>query len=119
MNETPDDLKRLNQKGFSKCFSFSSISGHTHDASFDLFSIGKVASSGLKTFTETGQTIGLEQESTNEAFGFTASAILSGRGYNEAKIFVDANHSFVSFVTKITPSPDWFVGVDSLEVMGA
>lgn len=65
---------------------------------------------------ETGQTSELEQESTNAAFDFTVPAILGGRGYNEANIFVDANNALVSFVTKITPSPDWFVGVDSLKV---
>lgn len=92
------------------------ISGHTHDASFNLFSIGKVASSGIKMFAETGQTNDLEHESPNGAFVFTAPAIWSGSGYNEANIFVDANHTLVSLVTKITPSPDWFVGVDSLEV---
>lgn len=70
----------------------------------------------MKMFAETGQTGDLEHESTNGEFDFTASAILSGSGYNEANIFVDANHTLVSFVTKITPSPDWFVGIDSLKV---
>lgn len=67
-------------------------------------------------FAETGQTNDLELESTNGAFDFIGSPILSGSGHNEANIFADANHTLVSFVTKITPSPDWFVGVDSLKV---
>lgn len=99
------------------CFILNNIfPGHTHDGSFNLFSIGGVTSSGLKMFVETGQTNGLELESTNGAFDFVAPAILSGRGYSEANIFVDADHSLVSFATKVTPSPDWFVGVDSLKV---
>lgn len=92
------------------------IPGRTHDASFKLFSIGKVASSGMKLFAETGQTNTLECEPSNGALDFTASAIFSGRGSTEASIFVDANHTLVSFVTKITPSPDWFIGIDSLKV---
>lgn len=72
----------------------------------------------MKMFVETGQTndLELEHESSNGAFDFTASAILSGSGYTEATIFADANHTLVSFLTKITPSPDWFVGLDSLKV---
>ncbi|XP_037042653.1 uncharacterized protein LOC119078994 [Bradysia coprophila] len=95
---------------------WSKTFGHTHDASFKLFSIGKVASGGMKMFAETGQTNDLELESTNGAFEFIGSAILSGSGHNEANIFADANHTLVSFATKITPSPDWFVGVDSLKL---
>lgn len=67
-------------------------------------------------FVETGQTNDLEHEPSNGAFDFTASAISSGSGYTEATIFADANHTLVSFVTKITPSPDWFVGLDSIKV---
>lgn len=70
----------------------------------------------MKMFAETGQTNDLELQSKKGALDFIASAILCGSGYNEANIFLDVNHTFVSFVTKITPSPDWFVGVDSLEV---
>lgn len=67
-------------------------------------------------FTETGQTNDFEYGTANDIFDFTAPAILSGSGYKETNIFVDTNHSLVSFVTKITPSPDWFIGVDSLQV---
>lgn len=68
-------------------------------------------------FAETGQTNDLELESTNGAFDFISSAILSGSGHSETNIFADANHTLVSFATKITPSPDWFIGVDSLKVI--
>ncbi|KAJ6645856.1 Spondin-2 [Pseudolycoriella hygida] len=94
---------------------WSKTFGLTHDASFNLFSIGKVASNGMKMFAETGQTNDLEYKSMDE-FDFTAPAILTGRGYNDATFFADVNHSLVSFATKITPSPDWFVGVDSFKL---
>lgn len=47
---------------------------------------------------------------------FNLPAIVSGGGRSEGKFFVDGNHSMVSLVTRIVPSPDWFIGVDSFQV---
>ncbi|KAL7023139.1 hypothetical protein ACKWTF_012501 [Chironomus riparius] len=34
----------------------------------------------------------------------------------ESRFFVSSNHSLFSIVTKIVPSPDWIIGIDSLEL---
>ncbi|XP_033152395.1 uncharacterized protein LOC117135931 [Drosophila mauritiana] len=47
---------------------------------------------------------------------FSMPAIPMGAGRSEAKVFVDSNHSLVSLMTRIVPSPDWFIGVDSFEL---
>lgn len=47
---------------------------------------------------------------------FTLPPITTGSGRSESKFFVDGNHSHVSLMTKILPSPDWFIGVDSFQV---
>ncbi|XP_068145592.1 spondin-1 [Drosophila tropicalis] len=47
---------------------------------------------------------------------FSMPAIQLGSGRSEAKVFVDSNHSLVSLMTRIVPSPDWFIGVDSFEL---
>ncbi|XP_017150280.1 uncharacterized protein LOC108160655 [Drosophila miranda] len=47
---------------------------------------------------------------------FSLPAIQLGAGRSEAKVFVDSNHSLVSLMTRIVPSPDWFIGVDSFEL---
>lgn len=47
---------------------------------------------------------------------FNLPAITTGAGRSEAKFFVDSNHSLVSLMTRIVPSPDWFIGVDSFQV---
>lgn len=48
---------------------------------------------------------------------FTLPPITIGSGRSESKFFVDGNHSHVSLMTKILPSPDWFIGVDSFQVI--
>lgn len=97
------------------------FAGRSHDGSFNLFSLGKQASTGMKAFAETGRADGLDQRSGNAEGGsvfdeFVLPAILSGGGRSEGKIFVDSNHTMVSLVTRIVPSPDWFIGVDSFQV---
>nr|AAB58341.1 M-spondin [Drosophila melanogaster] len=47
---------------------------------------------------------------------FSMPAIPMGAGRSEAQVFVDSNHSLVSLMTRIVPSPDWFIGVDSFEL---
>uniref|UniRef100_A0A1I8NTG6 Spondin domain-containing protein n=1 Tax=Stomoxys calcitrans TaxID=35570 RepID=A0A1I8NTG6_STOCA len=47
---------------------------------------------------------------------FNLPAITTGAGRSEAKFFVDSNHSLVSLMTRIVPSPDWFIGVDSFQL---
>lgn len=49
---------------------------------------------------------------------FNIPAVLTGDGRQETKFFVDSNHSLVSLITRIVPSPDWFIGVDSFQVSG-
>lgn len=34
----------------------------------------------------------------------------------ESRFFVSSNHSLFSIVTKLVPSPDWIIGIDSLQV---
>lgn len=77
----------------------------------------------MKTFVETGRSDGLEQLPQNRAADtsnvldeFVIPAITSGSGRSEGRMFMDSNHTLVSLVTRIVPSPDWFVGVDSFQV---
>ncbi|CAD6996582.1 unnamed protein product [Ceratitis capitata] len=56
---------------------------------------------------------GLERSVFDE---FNIPAVLVGDGRQEAKFFVDSNHSLVSLMTRIVPSPDWFIGVDSFQL---
>ncbi|GLG92490.1 Uncharacterized protein GBIM_00179, partial [Gryllus bimaculatus] len=47
---------------------------------------------------------------------FAAPAQPSGAGRADALFFADANHSRVSLMARMAPSPDWFVGLDSFEL---
>ncbi|XP_059485036.1 spondin-2 [Neocloeon triangulifer] len=98
---------------------WSKTIGRTHDSSFSLFELGKKASPGVRMFAETGRSELLDAQSQG-ARGvydeFAAPPITKGAGTVEAKFFLDGNHSKVSLMTRIVPSPDWFIGVDSFDL---
>ncbi|XP_065331986.1 spondin-2 [Cloeon dipterum] len=98
---------------------WSKTVGRTHDSSFALFELGKKASPGVKLFAETGRSELLDAQSQG-AKGvydeFAAPPITKGAASVEAKFFLDGNHSKVSLMTRIVPSPDWFIGVDSFDL---
>lgn len=97
---------------------FSPLIGATHDASVSLWQPGGMASSGIEQMAETGGTSILRR-----VIGGLAGAdqILSGSaiGSPQSTTFefnLDAEHSLVSLVTMVAPSPDWFVGVHDLDL---
>ncbi|KAK6298683.1 hypothetical protein J4Q44_G00301930 [Coregonus suidteri] len=47
---------------------------------------------------------------------FSTPAVAGGTGQMTSEFDVFARHSFLSFVVRIVPSPDWFLGVDSFNL---
>lgn len=74
--------------------------GRSHNESFHLFQLGKLASEGIRIFSETGASDVLDELSQGEGGvydEFIAPAIPKGVGRAEAEFFVDGNHSRVRF----------------------
>lgn len=47
---------------------------------------------------------------------FLAPPIEKGVGQSKTTLMVDGKHSMISFISKIIPSPDWFIGLDGLDL---
>ncbi|XP_050690641.1 spondin-1-like isoform X3 [Eriocheir sinensis] len=91
----------------------------SHGPQYVLFHAGEPASPALKSFAETGRSDLIDQGAQAEngvLDAFNTPPITQGVGVVTAQFFVDGNHSRVSLVSKIVPSPDWFVGVDSFDL---
>ncbi|XP_045483383.1 spondin-2 [Harmonia axyridis] len=98
---------------------WSKVFGRSHDKSTYLYRLGQKSSQGVKTFAETGRSDVLEVQSQGQRgiFDvFNAPSVAQGVGRTEAKFFVDGNHSLVSLMSRIIPSPDWFIGIDSFDL---
>jgi len=103
---------------------FSGIIGASHKAGYSLFAEGSKPSPGLERLSEMGKHDPLNDE--------IAAAIKSGQALamvesteplkdhsktETADVAVDTEHSRVSLVAMIAPSPDWFAGVSDVNLM--
>ncbi|XP_032487647.1 spondin-2 isoform X3 [Phocoena sinus] len=102
---------------------WSSLLGAAHSPDYSLWRRGQYVSNGLRDFAERSEAWALmrEMEAAGEklqsVYGvFSAPAVPSGTGQTSAEFEAHSRHSLVSFVVRIVPSPDWFVGVDSLDL---
>ncbi|XP_062331832.1 spondin-2b [Osmerus eperlanus] len=102
---------------------WSPLIGVTHSSDYHIWQRNEFASNGVREFTEKGEawTLMKEVEAAGEriqsVYGvFSAPAMDEGTGQMTSEFEVFARHSFLSFIVRIVPSPDWFVGVDSLNL---
>jgi len=102
---------------------FSGLVGATHNMNVKLWESGELASQGIEVMAESGGKGDLESEvMTHIAIGDAYKTISEGGvgsspATKEITITVNSDYSFVSLVTMLAPSPDWFVGVSALNLM--
>lgn len=101
---------------------FSGLIGASHNENVSFWKVGELASPGIKNMAETGNKNPLNQEIGSAILNKNAFSLLSGGGINPSPgsinitFKVSENYPLVSLVTMIAPSPDWFVGVSSLNL---
>ncbi|XP_007889703.1 spondin-2-like [Callorhinchus milii] len=93
----------------------------THSNKYRLWRLGSKARPGVREFAEKGANATLKQEikkAKNKIHSiggyFTAPAIRSGVGETSIMLLIHPTHPLLSFMVRIVPSPDWFVGYDSI-----
>lgn len=103
---------------------WSPLIGGTHSDAVTFWEPAGIATSGFETMAETGSPVPFRDE-VNAAIGAgTGLDLIEGSGIgtpaSTSEVFtVTTEHSFVTLVTMIAPSPDWFVGVHGLELLDA
>ena len=101
---------------------FSGLIGASHNDEVSFWKEGELASPGIKSMAETGSKNQLNIEIGDAILDKTALELISGGGINPSpssvslEFKVSENYPLVTLVTMIAPSPDWFVGVDSLNL---
>ncbi|MGH0159130.1 UNVERIFIED_CONTAM: hypothetical protein FKN15_062728, partial [Acipenser sinensis] len=102
---------------------WSKLIAVSHSSRFHLWQEGFVASQGVQMFAERGVTAALIKEtkevkkSTRSVHGvYRAPGISNGIGHTSTELHMQPRSPRLSLMGKIIPSPDWFVGVDSLDL---
>ena len=84
----------------------------------ELFASGTAATDGIEIMAETGATKVLAGEISDNSS--ILSSVIGTRidtpGSNTLKLELDQNHSLLSAVSMLAPSPDWFVAINSVEL---
>jgi len=97
---------------------WSKTIGFTHNDTLTLFKTGQTVSEGVRMFVEKGDSDVLERETANHSFldHVFAPSIQEGVGNTTGLVFVDGINTKLSCLTALVPSPDWFIGLDSLDL---
>lgn len=99
---------------------FSGLVGGTHGPAVRFWTAGALATEGIRRMAERGSKSPLDQEVNDAIAAGTAEFLLSGPNLASSPLStsmeLDISQTFplVTLVSMIAPSPDWFVGVDSL-----
>jgi hypothetical protein len=99
---------------------YSGLIGGTHSAAVTFWREGGFASAGIQQMAERGSKSPLDAEVMQAIAVGTAQYLLSGPNLGGSpastsmEFDVSERHSFVTLVTMVAPSPDWFVGVSAL-----
>ena len=102
---------------------FSGLIGATHNINVKLWQVGAIASNGIENMAEAGSKTVLSDEIQHQIDIGDAAIIISEGGLStspsETTITFDVNteYSFLTLVSMLAPSPDWFVGVTALNLL--
>jgi hypothetical protein len=102
---------------------FSPLVGGTHSSRVRFWTPTGAASAGIERMAEEGRTSPLDSEVQAAIGAGTAFSLILGNGIPRspgvasAEFEIGRDHALVSLVSMVAPSPDWFVGVDSMSLV--
>jgi len=106
---------------FSEEAQVSPVIAWSHTFDTKVFNPGAVASQGIEEMAELGGIITLEQEllarRENGIFRIETGSHVESPGKTSVVMDVQDSHPYVSLVAKVYPSPDWFIGLDSVSLV--
>ena len=100
---------------------FTTVTGAVHHDGVALWRPGSLASPGLESLAETGSTSLLLREIDTlvyqqGAIGPFLVPAPPATGQVQGNIYCNSHFSRVSFASMIAPSPDWFIGLSSINL---
>jgi hypothetical protein len=103
---------------------FSGFVGGTHDATVSFWAEGQPASLGIKRMAEWGSQADFAAEVETAIAGGSADSVITAPvlwdvpGSLSLTFTATVDHPRVTLVSMVAPSPDWFVGVAGLNLLG-
>ena len=103
---------------------FSGMIGGTHDSTVSFWDTGAIASEGIKRMAELGSKGPLRSEvnqaiSALNAGGVVEGSVMNSPGSQTITFEIRPSWNLVTVTSMVAPSPDWFVGVSGLDLLGS
>lgn len=96
----------------------------THAPNIDVFNLGQMASDGLRAYVENGDVDALGSfisasigEENEGQFTITTGGTLSADGTTTIDLNFTPVLTRVTIIANLNPSPDWFIAVDSFDIV--
>lgn len=91
----------------------------TQNGKIKLFNVGSYAIKGISNTSMYGTIDDLMMSfmNNNDVGQVVTAPVLKTPGQTTLTISADRNYHYLSFVTMVAPSPDWFTGISSLNLM--
>ncbi|XP_047523570.1 spondin-2-like [Pieris napi] len=98
---------------------WSALFGQSHNSSYSLYRVGEEAPLIVRNFVQYGILDALVKSGDDDPRiydQFSIPPVGEGVGEAENMVFLDGAHTMISIICRLIPSPDWFIGVDSLDL---
>ncbi|XP_062856271.1 spondin-2a [Trichomycterus rosablanca] len=101
---------------------WSKLIAITHNEQYQLWQEGAPASPGVQMFAELGVTVELVKKAKEarkkRLIGsmYRTAGIPTGVGHSSTELLLQPRNPLLSLMVKVIPSPDWFVGLDGLDL---
>lgn len=102
---------------------FSPLTGAVHSEQSNFWEVGQIASPGIEIMAESGSPVTLLAEIQSVIDEGRALSTITGDGVPESPgevsvdFLVNRDNPLVSLVSMLAPSPDWFIGINSLPLL--
>lgn len=101
---------------------FSDLIGATHNDQVSFWQTGTLASAGIEAMAELGSNSPLDDEIAvaivaGDAGEFLLAAGIDSPGQQALVVQATQDHSLLTLVAMIAPSPDWFIGVSGTDLL--
>jgi hypothetical protein len=102
---------------------FSSLIGTLHNDEVGFWQPGGLASPGIEAMAESGSTSPLDNEigvavTAGDALGVVGAGGIASPGQRTLTVVATQAFSNLTLVSMLAPSPDWFIGVSGLPLLG-
>lgn len=112
--------KNTHPKNFPSGPHFSPLIGGVHNDKTSIWKKGEISSAGMESMAETGSVSSISRIMKNDN---NINSTIKGSLLNPSPKMLSLtfkiykNHPYLSIVSMLAPSPDWFVGINSLKLL--